>query len=555
MHGLSSSEEAQKMKDREILQLATRRSLSLMKTRRNAYARSADTPDAIDPASLLEVKARWNTYAPISQLPKEILVEIFMIVKDSPHCSFEDLHRLAQICGHWRGVAINTPALWTDLPTGRHDYTLLMLDRSKTAPLAVYLLKDIPAATINAVLNHIERIRTMTLDLPAGSLNDAQSFLSGSRRRKALQLEELAITSHYHPLENSRFTFSLDTFLLTSTLRQLCFSGIRFDWGVLSTLPNLTHLIFDRASVTASISGKHFVAALQQMSNLETLQMSLDRIGLYNYSPTTSPEFIHLPCLTTVLVTTTNKPDLLGHFLSHTKFPRLRHLRIECHFRLLYDFSSIIQAAATTMDNGCFGTPEVLNIDYNHFAMSFKNGRHESSSSYAGLDLPIRSDARGAESDYAVIADVMACIANLNGGLFSPLVRLSINISIRLSRGQFAQLFGSLPRLKHIKVYNNLFTKLIETLSTDVDHPSNAPPTFPKLRSIMWIQSTMNSQSNFLDPVLFNDLHDCLIKRRDSNASIRTLDLVGCFLQEQIEQLEDVVAEVRVRSWQTYLGP
>jgi hypothetical protein len=549
MQRLSSTEEAQKIKDRQTLQMATSRPLSLIKTRRNTYVRGGDVPDEIDPASLLEVKARWNTYSPISQLPNETLVEVFMIVKDSSQCSFEDLHRLAQICGHWRRVAISTPALWTDLPTGRHNYTLLMLDRSKKAPLGAYLYKDIPAATTNAVLDHIERIRTLALDLPASLLIDAQSFLSGSNTRNALLLEELIISSHYHSRENLTFTFSLDTFRLTSKLCQLRLSGISFDWFILSSVPNLTHLILDGANASAGVSGKQFIRVLQQMSKLETLQMTFEKIRLYDYSSSTSSELIHLPSLTTLAVGTREKHDLLGHFLSHTSLPQLRKLRVQCDFHLgPYDFSPIIQAAATTLKNGRFDMPDVLNIGYNHFNMSFQKGQHKSESPSAIILLPFRSDERGADSDYAVIADVM------NGGLFSSLVQVSIFRTIRLTREEFSRLFGWLLHLEHIKVYNDLFAMLIETLSISTDHPSNAPLTFPKLRSIMWVHRTPSSLTpdKYVDPALFNDLYNCLARRRYFNASIHTLDLVGCLQQEQIDQLEDVVDEVIVRNWQTY---
>ncbi|KAJ7195109.1 hypothetical protein GGX14DRAFT_334459, partial [Mycena pura] len=58
-------------------------------------------------AHLASLKAHRNSIAPISSLPTELLVEIFLRLSDLP-CKI-----ITKVCRHWHAISSATPALWT----------------------------------------------------------------------------------------------------------------------------------------------------------------------------------------------------------------------------------------------------------------------------------------------------------------------------------------------------------------------------------------------------------------------------------------------------------
>ncbi|KAF5325385.1 hypothetical protein D9619_010052 [Psilocybe cf. subviscida] len=163
-----------------------------------------------------EPPSSGNRCTHISKLPNETLLVIFMVMKDDKG----SVSAIARTCHHWRSLVIGAPLFWTNIRGFKHKYTLLLLDRSKLAPLDVEFDSFTPTATILATLNHFERIRTLSIGWQSATsaLNKAQELLS-NLNREAILLEDLSIGACTDRSEH--FTFSFDAFRLTSRLHTL----------------------------------------------------------------------------------------------------------------------------------------------------------------------------------------------------------------------------------------------------------------------------------------------------------------------------------------------
>ncbi|TFK22837.1 hypothetical protein FA15DRAFT_757694 [Coprinopsis marcescibilis] len=84
-----------------------------------------------------QLRRKINTLAPISQLPRELIIEIFSLVRAPLF--------LGSICVLWRTLAWNTPLLWRfihlTIPDNTHHLPLLSawLSRAKSTPLHINL--------------------------------------------------------------------------------------------------------------------------------------------------------------------------------------------------------------------------------------------------------------------------------------------------------------------------------------------------------------------------------------------------------------------------------
>ena len=90
------------------------------------------------------LKSYLNTATTTGRLPPEILSHVFLELSSSSPVGSSTSQRLSwirltHVCRHWRGVALNCPALWSNISIAHEVWTDLMLSRSKEAPLSVDL--------------------------------------------------------------------------------------------------------------------------------------------------------------------------------------------------------------------------------------------------------------------------------------------------------------------------------------------------------------------------------------------------------------------------------
>jgi hypothetical protein len=152
----------------------------------------------------LDLNTRRNTYARISRLPNEVLIEIFATLRVADD-EVQLWHHVAYVCRHWRRVAQESATLWTSPPTDLQEYTLLMLERSRTSPLEIEMRSNTFKATWAAILSNIGRIKSLNTSQSRSALNHCQRTLLALAREAPL-LKPLVIVQWTWP---SRDVFRL----------------------------------------------------------------------------------------------------------------------------------------------------------------------------------------------------------------------------------------------------------------------------------------------------------------------------------------------------------
>ncbi|TEB31505.1 hypothetical protein FA13DRAFT_1583633, partial [Coprinellus micaceus] len=85
-----------------------------------------------------------DTLVPAASLPSEILSPIFLLCQSMERHPIGSLAKetlrwiyLTHVCRHWRDAAIGCATLWSYLAFSKPEFTEVMLQRSRTAPLTV----------------------------------------------------------------------------------------------------------------------------------------------------------------------------------------------------------------------------------------------------------------------------------------------------------------------------------------------------------------------------------------------------------------------------------
>ncbi|KAF5325130.1 hypothetical protein D9619_010050 [Psilocybe cf. subviscida] len=504
--------------------------------------------------SLTPLLARRNALAPVFKLPNEILVDIFLILRNFWKPSLKCWHQVTQVCRHWRHVAIDAPILWTDIYVLSHEYTLLMLQRSQKAPLEVHFAEThFPSphlmTTIPVVLAEIERIRTLSFtQKPSTFLETAQIFLM-NQDRQALILENLNIEcSESDPIW---FNFSLDSFHPSASLRQLSLSSVQIDWNMLP-ITNLTHISFANTRTPIEVTGAQLMSALRPMVNLEELSIALDDIRLCHYGP--NLQSIHLPCLKNLAVYS-DRQDHIQLFLSYIIHPQLTGLLVHCLMEgAVVSSASIISSVAASMKKGNFDIACGLDIYQNDFRIYPEVDARASDKSSVLVTTPITADERGAETDCAVITDILTSIASLNSSNLVALRRIVLATELAIPAEQLIHLFGYLPQLQEMEVGGEMGLVLAEALAITCTRKDDNPPTdvsiaFPTLQSITWRSMKEYVSEKLLLPDVFQYIYTAMSMRLQSDCPISKLVLVEYHGLElsQFEALKDVVRRVDIR--------
>ena len=471
------------------------------------------------------LKTRRNTYARISRLPNEVLAEIFAVLRKSigGYCRVLAWHHVTHICRHWRRVALEFATLWTSPPTALHEYTLLMLERSRTSPLDIDMFPTTSYVTCTAVLGHIGRIESLVIEQSALDLQIFQHSLALAQAAPLLKTLEISKTSE------SLYVFRLSASLFHQipSLSTLSLAGIDFDW-IIFPLRNLTSLSLDwLAPLSEPPSWTQFYSALRQMPSLEDLAFRFDDLQLI--SPPHHPEPLQLPHLHT-LVINNSRPSVIRSFISNSSFPRLRYTLFECSFADLDDYSATIGVLLPLITKGNFGCLDRLGIGKDHFMLTDEADRHHITvETYDWHDSSAIGTARA----------VMARLADLPANPIPKIVKVVV-LSV-LSSEQLLELFGHLPQLESI-VGRDIDSQIIECLKILPLHPLEAPIPFPKVNSVEIIQYPR--RSGHYTPELFEDLHDCLMQRHTYGAAVSKLSLHWRLTQEEVQRLLQFVDDV-----------
>jgi hypothetical protein len=236
------------------------------------------------------LRTQHNAALPISRLPVEILVNIFLEVAFGAALSSIEfttqaqpdvrLLRLTHVCSYWRDLAIETPSLWTTPPFEYPQLAELYLPRSSNQPLNIIFHPNslAPPSSRRAMANnvlttalssHWNNIRNITLR----NLTPADAGILQALTSAALQLQTLIIELDDQAFE--RIYFFEQQFLANHAplLRTLSLKRciVPVDWLPLASLVRLELEATENSEDGVDLG--HILAMLERTPALEHLSL------------------------------------------------------------------------------------------------------------------------------------------------------------------------------------------------------------------------------------------------------------------------------------------
>ncbi|CCM03557.1 uncharacterized protein FIBRA_05693 [Fibroporia radiculosa] len=254
--------------------------------------------------SRLEQAVRLQS--PIQRLPDELLSAIFEIgVLEREEENSLLLSNMMLVCRNWRGVAVNTPVLWSRIAAGTHhsiERVRLKLERSKSVPLHVFVdfsprMEYGSVATESLVYAmdllrpSIWRWKTFHLTVP----NRPQAHASLARCRERAPLLEVLSVRVCHSMQEDYFSNPLPLLFdgRTPRLRRCSFTSFNFNWD-LGLVSRLRILKLGGYWNSAAPSLDTLLEVLRACPQLEELALrNMSDVDLESYSVSKPSLFDH----------------------------------------------------------------------------------------------------------------------------------------------------------------------------------------------------------------------------------------------------------------------
>lgn len=289
-------------------------------------------------AEIKELMTKRNELAPISVLPPELLARVFIWTRNDVYPRRSWL-RVTHVCRHWRETALSFPDLWSDIDLADLDFSSLLLDRAKMAPLALQTIMYQVAAA--AVEKHFEIIsshlhHTHSLNIECGTdkalelLRELLSQTLPSIPAPLLTVFRLNVWFSDVFISNdnaSTITLPRNVFENAPHLRSLDLNSVRIEWEhcFLQCIA-LSRLGLCNVYPIPTLS--QIVSVLKCLPQLRTLEL----VG--TIPPRTSIGIVHEEQL--VRLTLLEKLRISGNlldcssFLRHLFYPSRVQLQLEC---------------------------------------------------------------------------------------------------------------------------------------------------------------------------------------------------------------------------------
>lgn len=226
------------------------------------------------------LKSYRNSLVPVSRLPHILLTDIFILVHQSERTDYlfprrsQPCLRISHVCWAWRDSALQCPLLWTDILFRPPEWTPIMLERSRTAPLRVKILIDHQSladdafvSSVRLALSHIHHIQYLCIVL-IDRFRDLGDLLSPLLTGSPNILKELILSSRstipnyvYPSMENA------------PCLRHLKLDSCHINWQRVSSVGNLTSLVLQDIPIASRPSVEDILSVLQTMTKLEKLSL------------------------------------------------------------------------------------------------------------------------------------------------------------------------------------------------------------------------------------------------------------------------------------------
>ncbi|KII93990.1 hypothetical protein PLICRDRAFT_412005 [Plicaturopsis crispa FD-325 SS-3] len=272
--------------------------------------------------------ARVNRRAPVSQLPNEILGEIFLhyCSEDGALESYIPALDVSQVSCHWREVALAYPRLWSTIAINERRCNPCMvglfLERSRTSLLHIQCDGSEPASVFLQLIAHIERWSSFV------ALSDLRPNLELLAKTYAPMLRDLDIHVWWADIFSPESVESTHIFTLGAPL----LADAKFD-GVF--MPSVPFESVERLEIKVKITVPFLQEILAAATSLQELTIDHDIIP---YPEDRNEEFYigasPLKELTVLQlsVDADPDPDLFWHISRALHLPALEKLELGCSF-------------------------------------------------------------------------------------------------------------------------------------------------------------------------------------------------------------------------------
>ncbi|KAF9567675.1 hypothetical protein CPC08DRAFT_547753 [Agrocybe pediades] len=332
--------------------------------------RRIDIERAVLQASLRNLGAQRNLYAPVARLPHEVLCLIFSHYQETSKLTNRRSPLghwivITHVCQLWRQVALQYSSLWTDIPFQSPRWALEMLKRSKGADLIAHInlhpypKQFQPGPSFEVVRAFMEKdlYRAKELVLKNVTTTKLTNIFDNIPLTRAPRLRVLKLAQSYYRSTATQDTVELLNKILcgTTNLQELeVFHTSRWDSKLFNDA--LTSLTINNPNMKDRPPLSDFLDALSQMSFLKKLRL----LGVV--LPAASPKTHHGPPIDFPYLEILDFSDGLAEVssaLSYIRFPPNCLVRLQCdgpsnpnlqlsrmmqHMRELYSPSNSSQA-------------------------------------------------------------------------------------------------------------------------------------------------------------------------------------------------------------------
>ncbi|KAH6919260.1 hypothetical protein BKA70DRAFT_44836 [Coprinopsis sp. MPI-PUGE-AT-0042] len=439
---------------------------------------------------------------PISQLPAEILEEIFAICMARFFGFTTPVHPLSwtQVCQEWRRIALHSPRLWSRIDLCRPASAQAFLQRSSTASLAVVSHGTVKGHA-DYLVPHAERIHSMDICLFP---DDMAKLFASINLKIAPRLTSL--TLQLVPL-SAPLVLDIDL----SSVRHLNLSGISvLRW---ETCRQLSFLSIRGLGQDLSPPLSSLLTIFSKSPHLEHVRLEgINPPDVNDEQP--RPQAGLMACLRMLVIS--GSPLFISSILHGITFPP--STRVQLYTSLSEDLHHLFPGGRFPFDKPPGETPSVSSVRLaRHAAYFIRN-----STSY-----PWKTDLNN--TGFSISSSTCTSMHVLNSipYLLDPLLLTSIELStgVLTDIPSFA-LQWLLSRTKNLHTIRLAFNDLSTILDLLSPRDVNKPILCPKLQSLTFNKPGdfwWNFAEQWVELIII-----CARSRHHSGVPLRSLDFHRC---------------------------
>ncbi|KAH9967839.1 hypothetical protein BC827DRAFT_1373091 [Russula dissimulans] len=509
-----------------------------------------------------------NSLAPVSRLPHILLTDIFILIHHSDHTnhtSSPTCLQISHVCRAWRDSALQCPLLWTNILFHPPEWTAIMLERSRSAPLTVRIpiqhenLADHAFLTaVRLALSHLWHIRHLSIVL-SDRFRDLDDLLDPFLTGFPYILEELILVSPsvfpgyiYPSMENAPH------------LRILELASCHINWQLFSSVGNLTSLVLKDIPIGSRPSIENILPLLQTMRRLETLMLihaiselptSIRTLPPHDIAPIKLEHLFYLTLTGFVL----DCANVMRHFV----MPHCRRVALNAVTRWHIPEVALAIPPLAHIISSSFGQLDRQESLYNASIRSFDDSM--------GMTAHPLEDAEGLSLDLYLRwqrprqpdnTEISPSFGNLLSSLpLSRVIQFSASLFCREHDTTSVEWLEVLPRLTHLEtvILSGAYAYSFANAFHDahiIDMPSSSGTdtiVLPELFSLTIAHAHFSFPLG--DRQLFSTLKRALTRRLELEWTMPDIMLVGCHITPQqladlnIVALEPVYCVGRPDTW------